>query len=396
MATIDEEAYWGMRSNQLYLSKAFPEYRDDRNSRMLRYTTKVIDSDAMDVCDVEAREIVIRQTPGGRQQIKALFFEDDRSIQRLIIQRFHANGDKPSKKQHFSFAGEEINRLLWMFEAIKRAELDNSGKMRFSDEYLDKVLSDDADLLGFVQRHRERLGQLDSVGELALYLEFCERRRQVELFGTLLHDEDRFSETALAWGCRGPEAVWQRFFEHNPWIFGLSLSPIFMSSLGGKKLEQVVKGYSIAGEGKRADALMRTNGILSSLCFVEIKTHQTGLLHVNPYRPGTWSVSGEVTGAVAQCHSTVQAAMREFQTRLAMMDGEGNPTGDEIFLYQPRSYLVVGCLDEFMTDHGPNESKFRSFELYRRNLRTPEVVTFDELLERAKATVDCSPSVLRK
>lgn len=396
MATIGEEAYWGMRPNQLYLSKAFPEYRDDPRSRTLRYATKVIDSDVMDVCDVEVQELVIRQTPGGRQQIKALFFEDDRSIQRLVIQRFfQTSGDKPSRKQHFSFVGEEIDRLLSMVEAVKRAELDDSGKVRFSDEHLGELLNDDDDLLRFLQRHRERLGQLDTVGEFALYLEFCERKRQVELFEALLHDEDRFAEMAQVWGCRGPEVVWQRFFEHNPWIFGLSLSPVFLSSLDGEKLERVVRGYSVAGDGKRADALMRTNGILSSLCFVEIKTHQTRLLHANAYRAGAWSVSNEVAGAVAQCHATVQAAMREFQTRLATIDGDGNPTGNEIFLYQPRSYLIVGCLDEFMTDHGPNESKFRSFELFRRNLRTPEVVTFDELLERAKATVDCSPSMVR-
>jgi hypothetical protein len=344
---------------------------------------------------VDAREIVIRRSPGGRQQVKVLFFEDDRSIKRIIIQKFNADGNRPHKDYCFSFNDEEAGLLLWLIEVISRTELDDSGKIRFSDEQLEDLLGDDQDLLRFVQRHRERLGQLDSVGEFALYLEFCERRRQVELFETLLRDKDQFAAKHREWGCRGPEAVWQRFFEKNPWIFGLSLSPVFMSSLDGARLEQVVKGYSIAGEGKRADALMRTNGILSSLCFVGIKTHKTLLLTKDEYRPGTWSVSPEVTGATAQCQVTIQAAMREFQTRLAMQDSDGNPTGDEIFLYQPRSYLVVGSLEEFMSDHGPNENKFRSFELHRRNTRTPEIVTFDELLERARATVECSPNMVR-
>jgi hypothetical protein len=36
---------------------------------------------------------------------------------------------------------------------------------------------------------------------------------------------------------------------------------------------------------------------------------------------------------------------------------------------------------------GINEAKFRSFELYRRHMTRPEILTFDELLERAKFIV---------
>lgn len=35
-----------------------------------------------------------------------------------------------------------------------------------------------------------------------------------------------------------------------------------------------------------------------------------------------------------------------------------------------------------------NEAQFRSFELYRRHLFSPDVVTFDELYERAKLIVE--------
>ena len=50
-------------------------------------------------------------------------------------------------------------------------------------------------------------------------------------------------------------------------------------------LEQVTTGYSFAQSGKRTDALLKTRGYISSLCFVEIKTHTTPLLHnKEPYR----------------------------------------------------------------------------------------------------------------
>jgi len=62
-------------------------------------------------------------------------------------------------------------------------------------------------------------------------------------------------------------------------------------------------------------------------------------------------------------------------------------TGEAVFLYQPRAFVVVGSLDEFRTDQGTNEQRFSSFELFRRNMVNPEVITFDELFERARFIV---------
>lgn len=59
-------------------------------------------------------------------------------------------------------------------------------------------------------------------------------------------------------------------------------------------------------------------------------------------------------------------------------------------LLAPKSFLVIGSLKEFQTPHGINEAKFRSFELYRRNVHLPEVITFDELLHRARYIVEHS------
>jgi hypothetical protein len=59
-----------------------------------------------------------------------------------------------------------------------------------------------------------------------------------------------------------------------------------------------------------------------------------------------------------------------------------------LFNIHPRSCLIVGHLSEFEGEFGGvNEAKFRSFELYRRHMTRPEILTFDELLERAKFIV---------
>ena len=75
-------------------------------------------------------------------------------------------------------------------------------------------------------------------------------------------------------------------------------------------------------------------------------------------------------------------------TQNRMLDKEGNPTNESIFLYKPKSYLIIGNLKEFVTEHGVNESKFSSFELFRQNINSPEIITYDELYERAKFLLD--------
>ena len=57
-------------------------------------------------------------------------------------------------------------------------------------------------------------------------------------------------------------------------------------------------------------------------------------------------------------------------------------------MYQPRSFLVIGSLSEFRVAQGINEEKYSSFEMFRRNVNAPEIITFDELYERAKYIVE--------
>lgn len=144
------------------------------------------------------------------------------------------------------------------------------------------------------------------------------------------------------------------------------------------------------GRGKRPDALMRTAGALSALAFVEIKSHTTALLHHGEYRPGTWRVSEEVAGGVAQCQVTVDEVVRRTERKLDALDEEGFGTGQRTFVCRPRSILVVGSLEQFLRDGEPNNAMFEGFERFRRSLRDPEILTFDELYARAAMSLDLS------
>ena len=55
---------------------------------------------------------------------------------------------------------------------------------------------------------------------------------------------------------------------------------------------------------------------------------------------------------------------------------------------RPRSVLVIGSLQEFKSDAGVNYKRYRAFDSLRRTLSDPDVVTYDELFERARLSLD--------
>jgi hypothetical protein len=208
----------------------------------------------------------------------------------------------------------------------------------------------------------------------------------------LLSDEDFFEEEREALGTSGKESVWQAFFEANQWIFGYGLNYMIGEGVDPSRLEQVVAGYTISGAGKRADALLRTRGIVRSLCYVEIKTHKTPLMHDAAYRPEVWRPSSELAGGVAQSQKTVQLAMEHLRSETSLSAGDESLSG-HLFNYAPRSLLVCGSLAEFAPEGVVAGPRFSSFELYRRSLHSPDIVTFDELYERASAIVEVALTI---
>jgi hypothetical protein len=154
-------------------------------------------------------------------------------------------------------------------------------------------------------------------------------------------------------------------------------------------LERVVSGSdSLGGVGKRIDALLRTRSHISSLLFCEIKTPGTQLLQKDAYRPGVFSPAVDLRGGVAQVQKTTHiVTLKAAENHRDLVDGQGSPTGEVVTVVRPRGVLVVGSLAEFEEEHGVNYERFASFELFRNGLHGVDVVTFDELLERARFIV---------
>ncbi|MFI6320138.1 Shedu immune nuclease family protein [Nonomuraea sp. NPDC050556] len=215
------------------------------------------------------------------------------------------------------------------------------------------------------------------------------RRAQVDRFRRLLNDDSFFDSEAVRLKTQRKEDVWQGFFEDNPWILGAMSPGQLFTSWDRERLEKIAAGAFADVPGKRADALMRTSGIMSSLVFVELKTHLTPLVENREYRSGCFAPSRELAGGVTQAQGTVHLAANAIRERYADLASDGSEIpGQFTYLIQPRSFLIIGSLDQLKGEQGGDHThKVRSFELFRRQLHGLEVITFDELLARVEWTV---------
>jgi hypothetical protein len=382
---LDDRSYFfNRRTDKTIVSKRIT---DRLTGRELRIVSKIVDGSEGLRLAKAGDELVLRTTPAGRYEIKATVYEDDRSITTLTIQKFNAVSG-PHEKHHFSFVGYEIEELLAFVAGIRSIRLPDGQKVHVTDEQLRDVVLNRSQAEQVFADHEALFVEVAENAALARdIVAVGYRRKQLERFEALLGDADYLASELVQNRCT-PEALWQSFFEANTWIFGYGLTFQFLSGLDGRKLEQVVRGHDVEGPGKRADALLKTRGYLNSICFTEIKRHDTPLLELRPYRPGSWAPSHELIGGVSQVQATVQSAREIYARTLEPVDSEGNPTGETLFNIEPRAFLVVGSLSQFLTNQGINEQQFRSFELYRRNTLRPEIITFDELLERARYIVE--------
>lgn len=163
------------------------------------------------------------------------------------------------------------------------------------------------------------------------------------------------------------EGKWQNFFNENTFILNMAFGyPVIkvrdQASVGGRKL---------SGEGEKITDFLIKNSLTNNTAIFEIKTPQTALLNKNPFREGVYTPSADLSGSINQALDQKY----QFQKQIAQIK-------DTSRLYDIESYAVHCCLVIGRIPDGDDRKK--SFELFRRNSKEVEIVTFDELLEKLK------------
>lgn len=392
---IDETtAAQGRVDSRTYFSRSFDLQRPNSNdnNQPARFIYKVFDPETESFILREADDWVLKETPAGRYQIRFLVAREAGNVKQIWIERVPTPGNNGEIKTFLTLSQPEVGRLIELVKLLDAVPPEGELARRVENTLIEQVLRDPDNLSAVYRADPERFRNLiENDVSAADVVALAARRDAVIRFGRMLDEPAFFDELVSSEGSGSAERVWQKFFENNPWILGLSVSSQLFTSWDDHKLEQVVSGFDISGPGKRTDALMRTAGTIRSMVMVEIKTHRARLLH-SMYRSGCWLPSQDLSGGVAQAQGTVHRAVHAIGERIASRSIDGADIPNEFtYLVKPRSLLIIGRLNELQGElGGDHQDKIRSFELFRRSLVEPEVITFDELYAKAQFIVEHS------
>ncbi len=199
-----------------------------------------------------------------------------------------------------------------------------------------------------------------------------ERKEALEEFELNITDENR------------DENYWQNYFEQNQWIFGYGLNYYFLSQLSD---QPSYGGASFKGIGnQKGDYLLNTNAAVKFTVLVEIKKPSTKLLATKKngdnikYRNGAWLIGQHLVGGVTQ----IQANCKTWLRKSFEPENIDELVPQNIYTVNPKGILIIGNTEELEN----NRSKIESFEMFRRGISNPEIITFDELYDRARFIVE--------
>lgn len=168
------------------------------------------------------------------------------------------------------------------------------------------------------------------------------------------------------------EKNWQEFFQENQWIFGYGLDYRF---------SEIFKKEATSGDGKVDFACTFKN----YTALVEIKRPTTKLFGKDTNRVDAYKLSD----ILFDSYSQILSYKAGFCKSPIEHDKNGNKLHQKIL--DPKVILIIGDLQtelQRITEDYYQELAIDTFELFRRNNRNIEIITYDELFERAKFIVE--------
>jgi len=206
------------------------------------------------------------------------------------------------------------------------------------------------------------------------------RKQQLEIFKKLLYEDylQKYKEDIGKQNTKD-ETAWQHFFTRNKWILGYGLDYRFQGIL--QKEFHASDTNAAGGEGVIADYLL---GDKHFTTFVELKLPTANIFGSSKNRSNAWQLSSKLIDAYSQ----ILEQKASGQIKIEQTKGLYNDKGEKIAQrsFDSKTILIFGTWDEL--DKG-NDSpaiksiKRKTFELFRRDSRNIDIVTYDELYERA-------------
>ena len=382
MASDDEDAeFFRMRKEgRTYFTKVFDHRAETMERR--RYVRAVLEGTERAVFGEIEGALCLRLTGDQRKtQITAIISQDDAGVRQLSIQTFKPRkGDwyQGYEKDSFTFRADEFRRLNDFLERIKFIDRSNEENFHVEDISVgtgNKLVVDGTDR-ALIYRLK-RLGP----GDREKFFRTMQGDLTQEEVNLLLGRRQAL-ETFEAEIGRGEwaEADWQSFFERQTWVFGYGLD---------YRIMRLFDREAVVGSGGTDNRNKPTVDFLMTFTdytvLVEIKRPDTPIFQASRAgRAGTWRFSPDFVDAISQVLEQKAEWLAAAQS-VEHFDKSGERKL-EARTRDAKVILVIGDSAEFSRSGNARETSIKrdTFELFRRDTRSMEIVTFDELLERAR------------
>lgn len=283
-----------------------------------------------------------------------------------------------SEKDEFTFRSDEFERLLEFLTRIKFVDLENQERFQIEDistQSGPKVIIDakDRSMLDVVRNlssdDRERF-----LSGLHSELSTDEMNALLGRKQGLVEFEKHFLEKRLN------ETEWQDFFERQQWVFGYGLDYRIM-----RPFDREMTVGNAGTDNKEKPTVDFLQNFTDYSVLVEIKLPSTQIFRSKKGgRSGTWEFSREFVGAVSQVLE--QKAEWLASSRIEDKYSKNGQKKLQTRTRNAKAILIVGSSKEFSDGESIRDCEIKkdTFELFRQENRTIDIITYDELLERAR------------
>lgn len=319
---------------------------------------------------------VIKFAP--RTMLKVVYIKDQDDIEGFeIIKVVHNKETERIKLSKFNFA-----QLKAFLSFISEIDLKGITEKRL------KILDDqelDSDTIRSVKTLLSKNGGAELVETLIKegiisskdIVNTSFRKRGLQIFTDLKNNPNYWKTYAEQNGLKkhSEEKVWQYFFEKNQWIFGYGLDYRYQEIL---QREVHLSDAELDGSNTViGDYLLGDNFFTT---FIELKKPSTPLFGSKGNRSNSWKLSNELIESVSQIlEHKASGLIRLDKTQYV----NGEPLKQKS--YDSKVILIIGDWKELEKSENTleKEIKKKTLELFRRDSRNVEILTFDELHERA-------------
>jgi len=204
------------------------------------------------------------------------------------------------------------------------------------------------------------------------------RKSQLVIFNKLLNN-DYLQQYKIDIGKENTkdETAWQHFFAVNQWIFGYGLDYRFQGIL--QKEFHASNTNAGGSEGVIADYLMGDNNFTT---FVELKLPTTPLFGIKQNRAQSWKLSKELMESFSQILEQKASGSFKIESTKNLYADDYSKIHQNSF--DSKTVLIIGNWAQLSNvEPGIQEMKRKTFELFRRDSRNIEIITYDELYDRA-------------